>query len=177
MSASNPLTDLRMIVASALLANTPLLERLGGGDAAVGVNRIQAHDRAVDVRNSLEDSALGDCSVHLTPTGFTHRFDANDSFVLHASYRVEVFHKSHAVEGVEEITWFILQGLTYLYMGREVGGADALVMPDPFILLAIQPDDAEADREPMDDSEQWTVAARIVASVRVPVAALLTLND
>lgn len=178
MSSSNPLTDLRLLVATALTTNTPLLEKLGDGDAVRGLNNVQIHDRAVDIRGTLEESAASQRSVHMVPTGLDHQFDANDSFTLRVSYRVEVFHEGDAAEGAEEIAWLILQGLAYLYMNREVGGADALVMPEPFILLAIQPDDAEADREPgMEDTDQWTVAARIVAAVRVPVAALLTLND
>lgn len=175
---SNPLTELRAIVASALLQNPPLLERLGAGDVVAGVHRIQVHDRAMDIRGTLEDSALGDCSVHLTPTGFEHDFDAHDSFVLRASYRIEIFHRDNRASEIEEIVWMVLAGLAHLYMDREPFTADPISVPEPLILNSIRPDAAETDREPgMEDTEEWTTAARIVASVRIPLAGLMEWFD
>lgn len=172
MSSSNPLTDLRLLVATALREYPPLLEALGPN----ALNLIQVWDRPEDVRGDMAESEAADKRMQMRPAAcewnLTH---TNDALQFRRRYAIEIFSRDVRVEFAEQLEWLVMRGLARLFKRlKPADGTTAITDPSPLVLHSIHALAADPEREPLGlDPENWTNVCDVEATGYVLLADMI----
>lgn len=166
----NPITSLRLLVASVPTSYAPFLTAIGG------VKNVQIWDRAVDVRGDLKKSAGAKRRLQLRPTASDLDFNWSSGSARFARrYAIDVYSTGTEVAPVEYLEWLLWKGYGYLFDQRLPGSDDPIVVPEPLILDSISLTAADPDREDLDgETEGWTTICDAIATGTVSIAALTT---
>lgn len=168
---ANPLTDLRLLVATALREYAPLTAALGPNAA----NLVQAWDEGIDLRGDMADSELGSRRIQMRPAGVDWNFvAANDTVHFRRRYAIEIYSDDAQAAPVELLEWLIVRAIARLFMRRKPSDGSPIEDPPPLTLLSIHAVSADPDREPVGlDPDKWVSVCDIEATGQVTIAELI----
>jgi len=170
-SFDNPLTELRLLAGKILTDYAPIVAAVGGTEA------IQIWGRQVDARGDLRDAQVPGYRLEMSDVDTRVDFDDSSSTArIIARYAIAVYTGRPDLPPVEYLRWQIIKGACYLFMRREPGTSDPLddSAIAPLRNLDIKVVQADPEREPRDDVEEWTDVCDVVAIAEVDFADLTT---
>ncbi len=165
---SNPLTDLRLLVATAITGNAAIV------DAAGGSGHIQIFDRPVDARGDLRKKRKVSPRLQMNSEDGESNFDESSSSArVDRLFSFEVRKKGLDLEAMEWFEWQILRSLAFLYMNRQVDSPAELGEPSPLTILSIKATRNDRELIPINDPDTWSMVCMVVVHTDVSFDALM----
>lgn len=164
----NPLTDLRLLVATAMTEYPAFVTAVGGE------NNIQVWERTVDVRGDLKKGAAKRRAV-LWNSRATIDFDFSSSAIRSTRiFAVDLRVRDQNVKVIEYLEWCLTRALARLYMNLKADGTGNWTAPAPLVINSIMMTEADPERETVGaDTDQWTAMCDIVVTFTAALADLI----
>ncbi len=170
MDWSNPYTELRRLVATAITDYAPIVAAVGGP------GNIQVFDQAVDPRGDMQNAKQIDCRAQLNPEDGNINFeDSSSSAAITRTFSIEIRKSGKSPEPVEWFEWQIHKAMCYLYHGRAPGSLLTILMAEwPLTLVAIKATSNDREFLPVNNPEEWNTVCMVVVHAEVSFEDLMT---